>query len=513
MDHRMGLDSRGILSTSHGAISRHRRVAREGRDPREVPREGLHRHRLLRPRPRSRPKKGIAVDRANGYKPDYQIVPGQGEDGRGADDGSRRRPTRIYLAADPDREGEAICWHLQELLKPEAPKATFHRAEFHEITKSAVTRAIENPGKISKDRVSAQQARRIIDRLVGYEVSELLWSKVWRGLSAGRVQTVALRIIVERESERERFVAIPYFSVPVTLAKGERRFPGARRRLAGRQAEVRRDATRASRRTRRPRRRAPHVAGARRCASCRSRRASGARTRRRPSRRPSCSRRAARSLGFSVRKTMPVAQRLYEGRTVGDAGHGRAHHLHAHGLGARRRGGARRRCATTSARPTASRALPAEARRYKPEEGRAGRARGDPADDARAAAGGGRALPRARRAQALPADLEPLRRLADEPVAERRDHGRHRGATRGLGRARGRCARPARCSRTRASCASTRRSPRPRPQNAPEDEADGDDAQGAPARARRGRRARRCARPRPRATRRSRRRASTRPRS
>ena len=111
------------------------------------------------------------------------------------------------------------------MLKKEAPKAIFHRAEFHEITKAAVTRAIEKPGKISKDRVDAQQARRIIDRLVGYEVSDLLWKKVWRGLSAGRVQTVALRIIVERETEREAFVAVPYFSVPVTLAKGEAAFP------------------------------------------------------------------------------------------------------------------------------------------------------------------------------------------------------------------------------------------------------------------------------------------------
>ncbi len=163
-----------------------------------------------------------------------------------------KKADRVFLAADPDREGEAICWHLHELLKKEAPNATFHRAEFNEITKTAVQRAIEKPGKISKDRVGAQQARRIIDRLVGYEVSELLWNKVWRGLSAGRVQTVALRIIVERETEREAFVAIPYFSVPVTLAKGEWRSrrassPGAAT------SSTSTAATRGSRRTRRPR--------------------------------------------------------------------------------------------------------------------------------------------------------------------------------------------------------------------------------------------------------------------
>src|SRR5450756_2176217 len=122
----------------------------------------------------------------------------------------------VYKRQDPDREGEAICWHLQEILKPGLPKTKFYRAEFHEITKAAVTRAVSHPGAIDQNRVNAQQARRIIDRLVGYEVSDLLWSKVWRGLSAGRVQTVTLRIIVERESERERFVPVPYFSVPAT---------------------------------------------------------------------------------------------------------------------------------------------------------------------------------------------------------------------------------------------------------------------------------------------------------
>src|SRR5512143_3038878 len=169
-------------------------------------------------------KKGLPVDRSRNYQPHYRIVAGKertvAELARLA-----RKSERIFLAADPDREGEAICWHLHELLKKEAPKAQFHRAEFQEITRSAVTRAIEKPGKISKERVGAQQARRIIDRLVGYEVSELLWNKVWRGLSAGRVQTVALRIIVERETEREGFVPVSYFSVPVTLAKEEDVFP------------------------------------------------------------------------------------------------------------------------------------------------------------------------------------------------------------------------------------------------------------------------------------------------
>jgi DNA topoisomerase-1 len=262
-------------------------------------------------------KKGIAVDRSRNYEPHYRIVPGKertvAELARLA-----RKAERIFLAADPDREGEAICWHLHELLKKEAPDAEFHRAEFHEITKSAVTKAIERPTKISLPRVGAQQARRIIDRLVGYEVSELLWQKVWRGLSAGRVQTVALRIIVERESERERFVAVPYFSVPLVLAKDGAAFParvvqwrgeklnfdGSDPRLATAEAaEEVRAHVEASALT---------VVGV----EARERRQNPAP----PFTTPKLQQAAARSLGFSVRRTMTLAQRLYEGKTIGDQG-------------------------------------------------------------------------------------------------------------------------------------------------------------------------------------------------
>ena len=262
-------------------------------------------------------KKGIAVDRAKGYAPHYRIVPGKertvAELARLA-----RKSERIFLAADPDREGEAICWHLRELLKKEAPKAEFHRAEFHEITRSAVTRAIQNPGKISKERVEAQQARRIIDRLVGYEVSELLWNKVWRGLSAGRVQTVALRIVVERETEREKFVAIPYFSVPATLAKEGTTFPA--RVVAWRGDKLQFDGTDPRLATREAAEEVKaHVEGsALRVVSveAKERRQNPAP----PFTTPKLQQAAARSLGFSVRKTMTLAQRLYEGRAVGDLG-------------------------------------------------------------------------------------------------------------------------------------------------------------------------------------------------
>jgi DNA topoisomerase I len=262
-------------------------------------------------------RKGLSVDRSKDYKPDYRVVPGKEKT---VAELTRlvKKADRVFLAADPDREGEAICWHLHELLKKEAPNATFHRAEFNEITKTAVQRAIEKPGKISKDRVGAQQARRIIDRLVGYEVSELLWNKVWRGLSAGRVQTVALRIIVERETEREAFVAIPYFSVPVTLAKGDAAFPA--RVVAWRNDKLNFDGTDPRLATHE----AAEVVRAHVAASELKVVSVEAREKRQnpapPFTTPKLQQAAARSLGFSVRKTMTLAQRLYEGRAVGEHG-------------------------------------------------------------------------------------------------------------------------------------------------------------------------------------------------
>ena len=257
------------------------------------------------------------MDREHGYAPTYEVLPGKERTVADLKRAAKGADT-IYLAADPDREGEAICWHLQEILRPGSPKTTFHRAEFHEITKSAVTRAVQNPGVIDQNRVNAQQARRIIDRLVGYEVSDLLWSKVWRGLSAGRVQTVTLRIIVERESERERFVAVPYFSVPVTLKKGDAAFPA---RVVGWKGEkLKFDGT------------DPRLATAAEAEAARAHVAAStpvavgvdAKERRTSPPPPFTTSKlqqgAARSLGFSVRRTMQVAQRLYEGKTIGEKG-------------------------------------------------------------------------------------------------------------------------------------------------------------------------------------------------
>jgi DNA topoisomerase-1 len=124
----------------------------------------------------------------------------------------------VYLAADPDREGEAICFHLQEELEPKKPgKPAFFRVMFNEITASAVKKAFEKPLSVNVHLVEAQQARRVLDRLVGYKISPLLWDKVRRGLSAGRVQTVALRLIVEREREIRAFQKVEYWTIDVAL--------------------------------------------------------------------------------------------------------------------------------------------------------------------------------------------------------------------------------------------------------------------------------------------------------
>src|SRR6185503_18391577 len=145
------------------------------------------------------PKKDLAVDVEHDFTPRYEVIEGKKkliaelkQAAKGVDS--------IYLAADPDREGEAICFHLQEELdtkKKGSPK--FFRVMFNEITAKAIRKAFETPLMVNVNLVEAQQARRVLDRLVGYKISPLLWDKVRRGLSAGRVQTVALRLIVERE--------------------------------------------------------------------------------------------------------------------------------------------------------------------------------------------------------------------------------------------------------------------------------------------------------------------------
>src|SRR6204780_3078543 len=188
------------------------------------------------------PKNDLAVDVENGFRPKYEVIESKKKLMQELRDAAKGVDS-IYLAADPDREGEAICWHLQEELKwkkgdkrslEDSPK--FFRVMFNEITKKSVDKAFEKPGQVNINLVDAQQARRVLDRLVGYKISPLLWDKVRRGLSAGRVQTVALRLIVEREAEVVAFLKTEYWTIDADL--GARKPPQLSARLIKKDDQV-----------------------------------------------------------------------------------------------------------------------------------------------------------------------------------------------------------------------------------------------------------------------------------
>ena len=160
---------------------------------------------------RDLPEKSFGVDIQHGFQPQYEENSARGKNLRDLKNAAKSA-SEIYLASDPDREGEAIAWHLKEVLGKLNKKAVFHRVTFHEITRSAIERAFRQPGDINMDLVNSQQARRVLDRIVGYQVSPLLWTRIVRGVSAGRVQSVALRLVCEREREIQSFVPQEYWN-------------------------------------------------------------------------------------------------------------------------------------------------------------------------------------------------------------------------------------------------------------------------------------------------------------
>jgi len=178
---------------------------------------------------RDLPKSKIGVDIDAGFVPEYQVIKGKEKQIKELQAASRKADSTL-LAADPDREGEAIAWHIAQALKLDNPD----RVVFHEITKAAVEAALADPRKIDRGLVSAQEARRVIDRLVGYKLSPLLWRKVRTGLSAGRVQSVAVRLVVDRESEIDAFVTKESWTVDAVLEKGRTQFTA---RLVGRRGD------------------------------------------------------------------------------------------------------------------------------------------------------------------------------------------------------------------------------------------------------------------------------------
>ena len=185
------------------------------------------------------PKEG-AVDPEHGFSMKYQIIE-RNQKHINAIIKALKKADALYLATDPDREGEAISWHLTELLKEKKAldNKPVHRVIFHEITKNAVKEAIDHPRGISGELVSAQQARRALDYLVGFNLSPLLWKKVQRGLSAGRVQSPALRMIVERELEIEAFKPREYWTIEADVSKEEQPFVARKRRAKSKQPFLR----------------------------------------------------------------------------------------------------------------------------------------------------------------------------------------------------------------------------------------------------------------------------------
>ncbi|HNJ79835.1 MAG TPA: toprim domain-containing protein, partial [Marmoricola sp.] len=159
----------------------------------------------------------LAIDVNNGFKP-YYVVPGAKKSHIAKLRKLLKEADELYLATDEDREGEAIAWHLLDELKPKVP---VHRMVFHEITPQAISQAVANPRELDMDLVQAQEARRIVDRLYGFEVSPVLWKKVGKGTSAGRVQSVATRMVVDREKERMAFRVASYWDLEGTFDAGE----------------------------------------------------------------------------------------------------------------------------------------------------------------------------------------------------------------------------------------------------------------------------------------------------
>src|SRR5689334_19227870 len=250
------------------------------------------------------PKKNLSVDVDNDFTPVYEVIEGKKKliaELKTAAKGSEN----VYLAADPDREGEAICFHLQEELKEKKGGPKFFRVMFNEITKKAIEKAFEKPTSVNLHLVDAQQARRVLDRLVGYKISPLPWDKVRRGLSAGRVQTVALRLIVDREREIKAFQTREYWRIDVNLAA--KKPPQLTAHLAKKNDENVEIANEAS---------AQAIVKAVEGVDYVVRSVTNKEKRRNPV--PpfitsTLQQEAARKLRFSVKRTMMLAQKLYEG--------------------------------------------------------------------------------------------------------------------------------------------------------------------------------------------------------
>ena len=259
---------------------------------------------------RDLPKKELGVDVENGFEPKYETIRGKGKILKELKQKSKNVES-IILATDPDREGEAIAYHVAHHLGFEADQSRFERVTFREITKGAVESALRSPEALDLNKVEAQQARRILDRLVGYQVSPFLWKPIRPGLSAGRVQTVALRLICEREDEIKAFESVEYWSIAARLEKDEQPFEARLHKIDGKTFKLNNEEQAqavvaavqdvdfiAAEVKRRERRKNPVP----------------------PFTTSTLQQAASKRLRFSARRTMSSAQRLYEGIEIGGRG-------------------------------------------------------------------------------------------------------------------------------------------------------------------------------------------------
>lgn len=254
---------------------------------------------------RDLPKSQMGVDVEHDYEPKYITIRGKGDILKELKKAAKKAK-KIYLAADPDREGEAIAWHLAHVLNVDENSDC--RVVFNEITKDAIKESFKHPRSINMNLVDAQQARRILDRLVGYNISPLLWKKVKKGLSAGRVQSVAVKLILDREKEIENFKPEEYWSIEALFAKDKEVFEGSFYGVKGKKKELKTESDvkeilsglsgksfRIDKVNKRERKRNPAL----------------------PFTTSSLQQEAARKLNFRAKKTMMVAQQLYEGIDLG----------------------------------------------------------------------------------------------------------------------------------------------------------------------------------------------------
>jgi DNA topoisomerase-1 len=259
------------------------------------------------------PEKKLGIDIEHGFEPELVPIPGKEKtiaDLRNAAKVSKE----VFIATDPDREGEAIAWHVAEQIKPKRGQAVIpiRRVLFHEITKDAVQLAIQQAGVIDDKKVEAQQARRVLDRLVGYKASPVLWKTVKKGISAGRVQTVALRLIVEREREIKKFNPVEYWSVEALLEKAGQRFTAKLHQIDGKKAEIG-DETEATRIL-------SDLAGKKTFGVTEVKRRERRKNPSAPFTTSTLQQEAAKKLSFGSKRTMRVAQDLYEGIDIGPEG-------------------------------------------------------------------------------------------------------------------------------------------------------------------------------------------------